>query len=102
MTQLSESKYVELRQDEIQYTGSFKISVWTIVCRGRKYVLIYGKKLSTNFFVNVYYILTRGACREIKLIPFPNYTSSLTSTRYVFNWRAAKRFFNNLSSLKEN
>ena len=96
MTQLSKSKYIELRPDEIQYTGSsFKIPVWTIVCRGRKYVLIYGKKLSTNFFVNAYYLLTRGACREIKLIPFPfpNYTSSLITTRYVFSWRAAKRFF---------
>ena len=48
-----------------------KIPVRVIVSGGRKYVLIYGEKISNNFFVNVYYILTRGACREIKLIPIP-------------------------------
>ena len=94
MRRLSRDKYAKLLPDEIQYTGSsFKIPVWVIVIRGTKYVLIYGEKISNNFFVNLYYICRRGGCRKIELDYFPNYTTSRRNTRYVRSFKWAKRFF---------
>ena len=100
MTQLS--KYGELRRVYIRNPRSFfKIPVWTIFIGDRTYILIYGEKFSSNFFVNVWNLLTIGTYKEIEVIRFRHYISS-TTTRFVFSWRAAKSFVKNLSSLKEN
>ena len=88
----------ELRRVYIRDTrSSFKIPVWTIFIGDRTYILIYGEKFTSNFFVNIWYLVTIGTCREIEAIPFRDYTSAPTTTRYVFSWRVANRFFKALS-----
>ena len=70
--------------------------VWSIQYIRDTYVLQYGeKKVSKNFFINLLLLILRGTSREIKLVPYRDYTYSFA--RHLSNVRVAKKFFKSLS-----
>ena len=76
--------------------SSIYILVWYIQHRRDMYVLQYGeKKVSKKKFINLLLVMLRGTSREIKLVPYPDYTYSFT--RHLSNVRVAKNFFKSLS-----
>ena len=68
-------------------------SRYVIEIGDEKYILIYGEKISNNFFVNIYYIFTRGSCREVKS-EINKYGVLLDKdARYVQSKRVAINYF---------
>ena len=92
MTQLI--KYFDLpsKKWDITTKAPFHIDLWVIDCGDRKYLLTYGKKLSTNFFVNMYYFLLKGTCREIVCEPLEGWVFA-KKLKYVTEERVARNYF---------
>ena len=57
-----------------------------------EYLIYHGKKISNNFFVNIWYLFKRGTCREFKAVLFRSYMIEEGYTRYLFKKRVAKNF----------
>ena len=56
------------------------------------YILTFGKKMSKNFLLNMYLLIKKGTCREVK---FKRYTYGLIldkDARYLWNKRVTKNF----------
>ena len=81
-------------------------NVYMIKVRRMKYIMTYGKKLSSNFLVNIYYLITFGSCREIQCKQIGSFRFSTKTSDYVRSERVAKGWFpffkdQMISSLKE-
>ena len=57
------------------------------------YILIYGEKFSSNFFVNIWYLFKRGTCREVKCEPCTLTLILDEDTRFVENGVVAIKWF---------
>ena len=81
-------------------------NVYIIKVGHMDFIMTYGKKFSSNFFVNVWYLLTIGTCREIQCKRMGDFCLSTKISGYVRSERIAKNsfpFFKHqiISSLKE-
>ena len=68
-------------------------TVYVIETEDKKYILIYGEKISNNFFVNIYYVFTRGSCREVKAELNKYGVALKRDARYVQSKRVAINYF---------
>ena len=94
MTEITR-KNIGLREDYVTIINSDKrIKIFVFKKGPNSYVLTYGKKLSTNFFVNMYYFLLKGTCREIVCKSTIVWVfSKKTDINYVTKERVARNYF---------